>query len=425
MFLIKLESKCADYLQEGDDLRIPDQYRSCTMLVVVVYLLLSAGAAGFARAEAEAADDKPTIDELVTRISALEAERELAAIAFDDGFDKGPTVGVFDGIELDLGGFVTQTLTVAHGKDNTAVSPNQTLLELLIRATVTERVSVFAALGWLREADLDLKDPESPEFRPQANRTPQIIAWTNYRHSDAIQLRIGRFVTPHGIINIEHFPPTLLEINQPQFLRPFPGATLFPNFMSGAEIHGRLHTKAGTLSHSLFGGIYSGAPEEWIVGGRLASSVTDLGLTFGLNASTGARDAGADDMTDLANFSTVPVLSTRANNFSLVGADVLFDRGRFLVKNEVFYSFESKQPDRFGFYTQPAFRITEKWIAFYRFDYLDPGQGKEFGTSTEHVVGVNFLPHHLVRIRGSVFFKEDIDANKKTTIGQLSLTVSF
>ncbi|MCG8588164.1 MAG: hypothetical protein MJE66_02655 [Proteobacteria bacterium] len=365
------------------------------------------------------------IERLADRVGELEngPTSDPEEAFYEGGEEQTGRVGVFDAVELDLGGFLTQTLTLAHGEDDTDVSPNQTLLEILVRAGITDRISLFAALGWLREADLDLSVPGDPEFRGSANRTPQIIAWTNYRHRDSIQLRLGRFVTPHGIINIEHFPPTLLEINQPQFLRPFSGATLFPNFMNGGELHGRLLFESGSLQYSAYGGIFGPAPKDFLTGGRLEWSPSGFlsGVHAGLNYSHGSREAGGGS---LGNFASVPSRSLVSNDYDLVGADLLIDRGRLIWKNEFFFSFEEHEENRMAFYSQPGIRLTKRWIAFYRFDYLDPGQG--VATTMEHVAGLNFLPHPLVRLRAAGFYRDTENSNKADAIvGQLSATLSF
>ncbi|MGR3220673.1 MAG: hypothetical protein ACUZ8H_12790, partial [Candidatus Anammoxibacter sp.] len=107
-----------------------------------------------------------------------------------------------------------------------------------------------------------------------------------------------------------------------------------------------------------------------------------------------------------------PTKSLTTNDYNTVGLDLLYDKGRILWKNEVYVSLENEAPDRVTFYTQPSFRITDKWIGYYRYDYLDPGQG--LPVSTEHLVGLNYLPNPLVRIRAEYFFKHINDFTDST-----------
>lgn len=378
------------------------------------------------------------IDSMTERLESLEAadeEHEETAetleLVEELVFDLDEKVGdralvrAFDAINLDIGGFLTQTYTVAVGEGGTEDSFNQTQFELLIGADVNEDISLFTALGFLREADLNLSDPEEPSFDNFANRVPQIIAWANYRQSDALEVRIGRYVTPHGIINIEHFPPVLLEVNQPQFLRPFSGNSIFPNFLTGIDIHGKLFVgseKQDVFSYNVYAGHFNGPsdPDNIVAGARAQYAFGQSGFTAGLNYAHGRREGVTSP---LGNFSVTPVGSLTTNDYDLFGADLLYDKGRILWKTEVFFSNERGEEDRFAVYTQPAYRFSDKWIGFYRFDHFDPGQGLTI--SNEHVFGVNYLPVSTVRLRGEYILKDFADSDTEANFFQLSATISF
>lgn len=352
---------------------------------------------------------------------------ELEEIVFDiDGRVGSRTVvHAFDALELDIGGFITQTFTAAFGGGESTASFNQTQFELLIKAKVNENWDIFLAQGFLREADLDVRDPDNPMFAPNALRVPQIIAWTNYRVRDSLQFQLGRFITPHGIINIEHFPPVLLNLNQPQFLRPFSGSTIFPNFLIGGQVHGRIYVGANDssmLTYNAYVGALPQASSDFVYGARVAMRFADSGFTVGANYSGGERSGNGGG--GFGNLSIVGSNSATSNSYHTVGADVLYDKGKILWKNEFFYSFEGDgAEDRVAFYTQPAYRITDKWIAFYRFDYLDPGQGLTWGY--ENVFGVNYLPTPTVRLRAELIFKHLDRPSDDVIVAQFSATISF
>lgn len=345
----------------------------------------------------------------------------------DERVGSRGVVHLFDGMSLDIGGFLTQSFTAVHGDSSTESSFNATQFELLIKAQVTNNLSLFGALGWLREADLDFSDPQNPFFRNFANRTPGIIFWGNYQHNDAFNIRAGRWVTPHGIINVEHFPPVLLETNQPQFLRPFPGATMFPNFMDGVNFHGKFFVGdqgRDVFSYDAYVGQFTGgASKDYIGGGRIGYQFGDSGWTIGGNYSHGRRTARASVPFTPGHFTIVPANNLTSNSYDLVGLDVLYDKGSILWKNEVFYSFEYGEDNRLAFYTQPAIRLNDEWLMFYRFDYLDPGQN--LGKSTEHAVGINYLPVPNLRIRAVYFLKNFDLTEDEAGVFQLSATLSF
>lgn len=121
--------------------------------------------------------------------------------------------------------------------------------------------------------------------------------------------------------------------------------------------------------------------------------------------------------------SLVPAQSLVSNRYDTVGADLLYDKGRLLWRNEIFQSFEKGKDDRLAFYTQPAVPFGDRWLAFYRFDCLDPGQ--DLDKSTEHVLGTIFLPIPTVRLPAAYFYnyKTFEDPSAGASIVQLSATI--
>ena len=366
-----------------------------------------------------------SLREMFEEFQADSSERldasEEQLIEVEDRIAGRPLVRTYDALGLRFGGFLTQTFSGVQGQETDVFSANQTLLELLVSADLTDDVSAFAAIGFLREADIDFTDPERPIVRNFANRVPLILGSVEWAPDERFRLQLGRFITPHGIINIEHFPPTLLEINQPQFLRPFSGATIFPNFTNGARIAGAFHLGdgVGSLEYDAYLGHFNLEPDSNVVGARVAFD-SDLGFEAGVNYGHGRRAQGASA---LGSISVVGPLSLTSNEYDFVGADFLVDKGPVFWKTELFVTFEDQQEDRFAFYTQPAFRFSDEWSAFYRFDHFDPGQG--LTSSTEHVVGCNYLPIPTIRLRGAVIFKEFEQTNDDAQIFQLTATFSF
>ena len=346
---------------------------------------------------------------------------EETVYEIDDRTNGRGVANVFDAERLNIGGFFNTAFTYVDGEDGSAKAFNRQNFELLIRADLDENWSAFFAGGFLREGDIQFTDSQQrrqPDFE-LGNNNPQIIGWFNYKHNDQFNVRLGRLITPHGIINIEHFPATLLDQEQPQFLRPFRGDTIFPNFSTGVETHGRYFFGQDILSYSAYVATSQGSPEELLYGGRVAYQFSDYGVTVGLNGLTGTRDEGAPE-----------------SDYNMIGADLLIDKGPILWKTEIYATDEQEGHGRFAFYTQPAYRFTDKWIGFYRYDVLndganavDDGSTADDNESIEHVIGLNYLPKPNVRLRltgtrrefesGGAF--EDAEAD----IYQFSATYSF
>ena len=358
------------------------------------------------------AELKQLIDKNATEYEARIEELEDLVGELESRVGNRAVIRAFDGLEVNLGGFYHSAFTYIDAEDESVSSFNRQNFELLISARFNESWSSFFAGGFLREADdaFAAGSRTAPVFNSK-NKNPAIISWVNYRHSDAFQVRLGRFITPHGIINIEHFPATLLDPEQPQFLRPFSGDTLFPNFSTGVQVHGRRYAGDNIFTYNAYISNYAGAPEHENFGAMVEYTFSSLGLAVGLNYANGAR---ADE-----------------TDYDLGGLHFRVNKGRLLWKNEVYTTNEDQAENRKGGYTQPAWRLTPKWTAFYRYDVLDNGTAE----TTENVVGLNYMPYSNVRLRVTYTYKEfdestdPVDSSTlpetQANILQLSGTFSF
>ncbi len=321
------------------------------------------------------------VAELDERVEELEDNVDT----IDERVGSRAVANAFDASKLDIGGFVDIATTLAIGEDKTEAAFNREVFELLLKAKLGKDWDLFMAQAFVRNSPLSFSDPagrRSPFFANNNSpvKTDTVLAWAQYTKSDMFKVQFGRFITPHGIINIEHFPANLLDPDQPQFLRPFPGQTIFANFSDGLNVHGSKFVGKNKFSYNAYAAAWAGNASNLNVGGRLAYTFTDAGLTFGINGTYGDRS------------------STQDANFGVLGGDVLFQKGRWIWKNEIFVTDEEGAPGKLAFYTMPAYKLTDKWTAFYRFDYLDTG--KPGGESIENVLGLSFKPIFNAHLRG-------------------------
>lgn len=337
----------------------------------------------------DTADRLIAVEDRLDEVEQAVGDVETVTDDLEEKVGSRAVVHAFDAVELDLGGFYNVGITSVWGEDDSAVSVNRQTLELLLKAKLFDDWSLFAAQAFVREGDAVFKDPgarTSPGFNVKTG-TETVLAWGNYRFSDALNIQAGRFVTPHGIVNIEHFPAILLNPEQPQFLRPFTGDTLFPNFTNGIQVHGRIYLHGGDdlLRYHLYTGSFSDHAEHFNFGGRLAYAPGSSGFDVGANLAYGQRVDGVTD-------------------YALFGGDVLYDKGPILWKTELFATAEDgSSNDRFAFYTQPAWRLDDRWTLFYRFDFLDSGRAP--GMSLENAVGLSFRPHANIHLRSIYTYK--------------------
>lgn len=320
---------------------------------------------------------------------------EESVVSLEDRVGDRAVIHAFEGIKVDIGGFFHSAYTHIDADDGSAESFDRQNFELLIATQISEDWSGFFAGGFLRQSG----DPfgastggsrTNPKFN-SVGENPLIIGWTNYRYNDAFNVRIGRMITPHGVINIEHFPAALLDPEQPQLLRPFSGDTLFPNFSTGIQVHGSSFINGGVinaLDYAVYDSSAATNSEAHNGGTRIGLRLLDDHAKIGLNYSSGERD---DQLT----------------RYDLWGADLRFDFGRFLLDSEVFETHGDIEGHRLGAYVQPAWQLSSQWIAFYRYDYLDTGES--VGTTIENVVGLNYLPRPNVRLR-TIYTHREYDA---------------
>ena len=348
------------------------------------------------------------------RLNMIEEE----VFNLQDKVGSRAVTSAFDADKIDIGGFLHSTFTHVDANGGSATSFNRTIFELLLKADLGKDWTAFFAQAFLRQSGENFSNngnnlvADFNEFNNVAGQrgvvTDTPIAWANYHHTDKLNVRMGRILTPAGIINIEHFPASLLDPEQPQFLRPFGGNTLFPNFLTGANIHGRTFMGRDSLQYNVYTGNFAGANEEFISGGRLDYTFGEMGVTVGGNFMTGARPNGTD--------------------YQVYGADVLIDKGKLLWKNEAFFSTEEDGArNRTAFYTQPAWRLSDKLTAFYRYDYLDAAAGK----TIENVLGLSYRPIRNVHLR-TIFRNKHFDtgfagltSSEDAQIYQFAATYNF
>jgi hypothetical protein len=160
-------------------------------------------------------------------------------------------------------------------------------------------------------------------------------AYIQYRHDDALQIRVGQFLTPFGIWNVDHGTPTLIALALPVFMV----ESLFPAAQIGVEVVGSRQAADWELGYMAYlsngrtpGGV--DPTDDKMFGGRVyASRRRPWGLQVGLSGLTGRYSDRQARLTSLMPVVYTQVEATAYREIDL-GADVSLDIGRLRLRSE-------------------------------------------------------------------------------------------
>lgn len=117
-------------------------------------------------------------------------------------------------------------------------------------------------------------------------------AYIQWQHNAKLGLRVGQFLTPYGIWNVDHGTPTLISLYRPSFQ----ANEMFPEHQLGVELFGRFDAVPlprwsldyhAYVSNGRTPGVVA-ISEDKMVGGRLvASTQRPYPMAFGVSALRG------------------------------------------------------------------------------------------------------------------------------------------
>ena len=161
-------------------------------------------------------------------------------------------------------------------------------------------------------------------------------AYIQYRQSDLFQLRIGQFLTPFGIWNVDHGTPTLIALALPVFLI----QALFPPSQIGVEAVGNTHVGDWDLGYMAY--VSNGrtpfqvdTTNDKMLGGRIYGRTSHpWRLQVGLSGLTGRYSDTRTTVTSFAPLAYTDVELVAYREVDL-GADLSLDIGPLRVRSEL------------------------------------------------------------------------------------------
>lgn len=237
-----------------------------------------------------------------------------------------------------------------------------------------------------------------------------VRAWMEYKYSEALKIRAGKFLSPYGIFNRRHdATPTFFSTFLPSSIygkhkNPLGGKQwLFPKFSSGLQVLGTVYADAWSLKY--VGYLSNGQGRDPFkaddnsnkaLGGRLVVGLPIEDLHLGTSYYS-EKNGNVND--------------TRQRSLAVDGA---FDFSNVELKSEAAWGHLEKVDEEgipndefqktFGIYAQAAYTFVERLTPFVRYDFFDPNTGVGDDGELDVTVGLNLSVTPRVSLKSEVHF---------------------
>jgi hypothetical protein len=224
-------------------------------------------------------------------------------------------------------------------------------------------------------------------------------AWMEYNHSRFLSVRVGKQLSPQYWWQ-NHYPNLTLSTALPIYLR-----ELFPAELVGVTVQGAAARPYGT---SEFGVGY----KFYIANNNFeGNSRTDRrdGKSWGARGQLRFPTGGALRRFDVAADvyrGHVGLTDQSLVEDNVVGFETQVEISQFLLQTE-WARGKSLGQTRTGYYVQPAIRIDEDWIAFYRLEQLESPRIRR--AERRHLAGLNFRPYAQIAFKGELYRSQPLE----------------
>lgn len=207
-------------------------------------------------------------------------------------------------------------------------------------------------------------------------------AWMEYNHNRFFNVRVGKQLSPQYWWQ-NHYPNLTFSTDLPISLR-----ELFPPELVGVMVHGTAAKPVGT---SEFGVGYRFYVANNQIEGAERTDRRDAkswGGRVQFRLPTAGRLRRLDVAADVYKGHTAVADEDLADD-RVFGFDGQLEIDRFLLHGE-YGRGRSLGSTRFGYYLQPAVRLHEDWLTFYRVERLESPRLRR--AEIRHLAGINFRP---------------------------------
>jgi hypothetical protein len=400
------------------------------ILPSILVILLAAGAgpvwaqgSELAALRAEVARQEAIIAQLLKRIEALEkpqpapgaAAQELQDLQ-DDVQAQEDSIGSLREVvasRVNLNGYYNFRFS-ADGSDEPSAFQQHHLGVLMARQ--------LGRFNFLMELELQ-NVPHHPEITPETGEEEheeeplgeegghaegdisgegQVAvenAWMEYNHDRFLSVRVGKQLSPQYWWQ-NHYPNLTLSTTAPIYLR-----ELFPAELVGVMVQGSGARPVGT---SEFGVGY----KFYVANNNFeGNSRTDLrdGKSWGARGQVRFPARGALRRLDVAADvyrGHVGLTTDELAEDNVFGWEAQLQVSDFLLQTE-WARGRSLEQTRTGYYLQPAWRVDEDWITFYRVEQLESPRIRR--AERRHIGGVNYRPYPQIALKGEFYRSQPLE----------------
>ena len=224
-------------------------------------------------------------------------------------------------------------------------------------------------------------------------------AWMEYNHNRFLAVRMGKQLSPQYWWQ-NHYPNLTLSTTTPIYLR-----ELFPAELVGVMVQGTTARPVGTSELGL-------GYKFYVANNNFeGNSQTDLrdGKAWGLRGEVRLPVSGLfrrfDAAADMYRGSVGLTNDTLAEDH-VYGFETQVEISSFLFQTE-WARGKSLEQTRTGFYLQPAWRIDEDWITFYRAEQLESPRIQR--AERRHIVGLNYRPYPQIALKGELYRSQPLE----------------
>jgi len=224
-------------------------------------------------------------------------------------------------------------------------------------------------------------------------------AWMEYNHNRFLAVRMGKQLSPQYWWQ-NHYPNLTLSTTTPIYLR-----ELFPAELVGVMVQGTTARPVGTSELGL-------GYKFYVANNNFeGNSQADLrdGKAWGLRGEVRLPVSGLfrrfDAAADMYRGSVGLTNDTLAEDH-VYGFETQVEISSFLFQTE-WARGKSLEQTRTGFYLQPAWRIDEDWITFYRAEQLESPRIQR--AERRHIVGLNYRPYPQIALKGELYRSQPLE----------------